>query len=58
MVANGTRVELLETPNAPHDTFGAGSILGFIMEATEAAELATKFVDEQVSRMSGGGGLE
>lgn len=58
MVANGTRVELLETPNAPHDTFGAGPILGFIKEATEAAELATKFVDEQVSRMSGGGGLE
>jgi acetyl esterase/lipase len=45
MRANGTRVEILETPNAPHDSFGAGPILGFIKESTEAADHAARFVD-------------
>lgn len=46
MKANGTRVELFETPTAPHDIFGAGIVLGFVKEAVEAADRAAKFVDE------------
>ena len=57
MRENGTRVELLETPEAPHDIFGAGIILGFIKEAHEAAAHAARFVDE-VGAVDGKGGEE
>ncbi|KAI9648301.1 hypothetical protein NHQ30_002933 [Ciborinia camelliae] len=42
----GTKVEFLEIQNAPHDTFGAGLILGFVKEAEAAAEKAVKFVED------------
>lgn len=40
----GNRVELVEIKDAPHDTFGAGAILGFVKEANDAATSASKFV--------------
>ena len=45
MKKNGTKLELFETPQAPHDIFGAGLILGFSKEAHEAADHAARFVD-------------
>lgn len=46
MRENGTKVVLFETPEAPHDIFGAGIILGFVNEAKETADHAARFVDE------------
>ena len=45
MKDKGTQVEFLEIKDAPHDTFGAGIILGFVTEAEDAAAKATKFVE-------------
>ncbi|KAL8728213.1 MAG: hypothetical protein Q9181_005426 [Wetmoreana brouardii] len=39
----GNRIECLETPNAPHDTFLAGQALGWEKEAEEAAKEAASF---------------
>lgn len=44
----GTKVELVEIKDAPHDTFGARIILGFAKEADDAAAQATKFVENVV----------
>jgi acetyl esterase/lipase len=41
----GTQVEFVEIKDAPHDTFGAGIILGFVKEAEDAAVKATKFAE-------------
>ncbi|PQE32438.1 alpha beta hydrolase fold-3 domain containing protein [Rutstroemia sp. NJR-2017a WRK4] len=46
MKEKGCKIELLEIENAPHDTFGAGIILGFAKEAENAADQAAKFVRE------------
>jgi acetyl esterase/lipase len=46
MRAKGTRLDLLEIENAPHDTFGAGIIFGFAKEAEDAAEKAAVFSEE------------
>jgi acetyl esterase/lipase len=45
MKATGTKVELMEIKNAPHDTFGAGIILGWVKEAEAAASNAVAFVE-------------
>jgi acetyl esterase/lipase len=55
MRKNGTKVELFETPDAPHDGFGAGLILGFIKQAHDASDRAVRFVDE-VGAADGGPG--
>ncbi|MCJ1376411.1 hypothetical protein MMC20_007653 [Loxospora ochrophaea] len=39
------RVELYETANAPHDTFAAAHVLGFVKEAKDAAGAACKFLE-------------
>ncbi|CAG8976213.1 hypothetical protein HYALB_00011144 [Hymenoscyphus albidus] len=44
----GTRVEMVEIRDAPHDTFGAGMILGFAREAEDAAERAASFTEALV----------
>ncbi|PQE13336.1 alpha beta hydrolase fold-3 domain containing protein [Rutstroemia sp. NJR-2017a BVV2] len=49
MKEKGCKIELLEIENAPHDTFGAGIILGFTKEAENAADQAVKFVEEASS---------
>ncbi|KAH8433895.1 uncharacterized protein LDX57_011531 [Aspergillus melleus] len=48
MEEQGTKVEMLEIVNAPHDTFGAGLLVGFAKEAEDAARRAARFVDEAV----------
>jgi acetyl esterase/lipase len=47
MREKGTEVEFLEIKDAPHDTFGAGIILGFVKEAEDAAAKAAKFVEDR-----------
>lgn len=42
----GNSVDLMEIIDAPHDTFGAGLILGFAKEADEAAATAARFVED------------
>ncbi|EPE35383.1 alpha/beta-Hydrolase [Glarea lozoyensis ATCC 20868] len=44
MKAMGTEVELMEIKDAPHDTFGAGIILGWVKEAEAAVSNAVAFV--------------
>lgn len=51
MKEKGCKIELLEIENAPHDTFGAGIILGFAKEAENAADQAVKFVQEAGSEL-------
>ncbi|KAM3070298.1 hypothetical protein ACMFMG_010134 [Clarireedia jacksonii] len=46
MKKKGCKIELWVIENAPHDTFGAGIILGFAKEAENAADQAVKFVQE------------
>jgi acetyl esterase/lipase len=46
MEEKGTEVEFLEIKDAPHDTFGAGIILGWVKEAEAAAAQAAKFVEK------------
>jgi len=46
MREKGTEVELLEIENAPHDTFGAGIILGYSKEVENAAEKAAVFAEK------------
>lgn len=41
----GNRVELFEIADAPHDTFAAGLLLGFVKEAEHAADVAAKFIE-------------
>ncbi|KAI9039191.1 alpha beta hydrolase fold-3 domain containing protein [Aspergillus affinis] len=48
MENRGTKVEMVEILNAPHDTFGAGMLVGFAKEAEDAARRAAKFVDAAV----------
>ncbi|KAJ5117980.1 hypothetical protein N7526_011003 [Penicillium atrosanguineum] len=55
MKKNGTKLELFETPQAPHDSFGAGLILGFIKEAHEVADHAARFVDAVGPKIGDGG---
>ncbi|KAL4970917.1 Alpha/Beta hydrolase protein [Aspergillus stella-maris] len=45
MKDQGTKVEVVEIANAPHDTFGAGLIVGFVEEAQDAARKAAAFVN-------------
>jgi acetyl esterase/lipase len=46
MRGKGTRLDLLEIENAPHDTFGAGIIFGFAKEAEDAAEKAVVLAEK------------
>jgi len=46
----GNSLERLETPNAPHNTFLGGQLLGFEKEARNAAERANQFLDSQDPR--------
>lgn len=46
MTKKGNRIEHLEIENAPHDTFGAGTVVGFSREAQDAAVQAANFVKE------------
>lgn len=55
MKKNGTKVELFETPQAPHDIFGAGIILGFVKEVHEVADRAARFVDAVGPKIGEGG---
>ncbi|QSZ36886.1 hypothetical protein DSL72_006769 [Monilinia vaccinii-corymbosi] len=43
MKKKGCKIELLEIENAPHDTFGAGIILGSVKEAENVADQAVRF---------------
>lgn len=45
MREKGNNVKLVEIPNGTHDTFAAGQILGFQMEAKKAAAEAAVFVN-------------
>ncbi|KAL6717815.1 hypothetical protein ACLMJK_003900 [Lecanora helva] len=42
----GNHIELKIIQNAPHDTFAAGQLLGFIGEAADAVEAAVEFIEE------------
>jgi acetyl esterase/lipase len=42
----GNNVELMEIRDAPHDTFGAGMVLGFASQAEDAAAKAARFVED------------
>ncbi|KAL8721437.1 MAG: hypothetical protein Q9225_001882 [Loekoesia sp. 1 TL-2023] len=44
---NGNKIERLEVPNAPHDTFLAGQVLGWEKEAEDAARKACDFLNRQ-----------
>lgn len=48
----GTRVGLYEIPNAPHDVFIVGHVLGWSKEAGDAARAAGEFFKEQVIKDS------
>lgn len=43
----GNKIERLEIPNAPHNTFLGGLVLGFEKQAIDAAESAYKFLNRQ-----------
>ncbi|KAL8909097.1 MAG: hypothetical protein Q9207_000431 [Kuettlingeria erythrocarpa] len=43
----GNRLERLEIPNAPHNTFLGGQLLGFEKEARDAAGRASEFLSSQ-----------
>ena len=45
---SGNKIERLEIPNAPHNTFLGGLVLGFEKQAVDAAESACTFVNCQV----------
>ena len=47
----GNRVELYEVPNAPHDIFFIGNLLGWKKEAMVAARAASAFLDQNVGRV-------
>ena len=46
----GNSLERLEIPNAPHNTFLGGQLLGFEKEARDAAERANRFLNSQDSK--------